>query len=61
MIDHFNSETQTTSMARGSAYPCSTVGQMAWKEESMKRDSSLPTPIKDDRFDDLFQSSNAKV
>jgi lysine 6-dehydrogenase len=61
MIDRFDSETQTTSMARTTAYPCSTVGQMILEGRITERGFIPPElAIKDDRFDDFISRLERK-
>lgn len=61
MIDHFDVETQTTSMARTTAYPCSTVGQMILEGRITERGFIPPElAIKDDRFDDFISRLERK-
>ena len=55
MIDRFDVETQTTSMARTTAHPCATVGQMILEGKINERGFIPPElAIKDDRFDDFL-------
>ncbi|MHB1908687.1 MAG: saccharopine dehydrogenase family protein [Nitrososphaerales archaeon] len=61
MIDHFDQDTQTTSMARTTAYPCSTVAQMIL--EGKITDLGFIPPelaIRDDRFDELLARLSRK-
>ncbi|MDG6908559.1 MAG: saccharopine dehydrogenase NADP-binding domain-containing protein [Nitrososphaerota archaeon] len=61
MIDHFDSDTQTTSMARTTAFPCSTVGQMILEGKITERGFIPPElAIKDDRFDDFISRLERK-
>src|SRR5487761_1606280 len=61
MVDHFDAATQTTSMARTTAYPCSTVAQMIL--EGKISDTGFIPPelaIRDDRFDELLARLSRK-
>ncbi len=61
MIDHFDTDTQTTSMARTTAYPCSIVAQLIL--EGKITDTGLIPPelaIRDDRFDELLARLSRK-
>jgi lysine 6-dehydrogenase len=61
MIDHFDTNTQTTSMARTTAYPCSIVAQLIL--EGKITDTGLIPPelaIRDDRFDELLARLSRK-
>lgn len=61
MIDHFDSESQTTSMARTTAFPCSTVAQMMLEGRITERGFIPPElAIKDDRFDDFISRLERK-
>lgn len=61
MIDHFDVETQTTSMARTTAFPCSTVGQMILEGRIIEKGFIPPElAIKDDRFDDFISRLERK-
>jgi len=55
MIDKFDSTTQTTSMARTTAHPCSTVALMILEGKITERGFIPPElAIKDDRFDEFI-------
>jgi lysine 6-dehydrogenase len=61
MVDHFDPATQTTSMARTTAYPCSTVAQLIL--EGKISDTGFIPPelaIRDDRFDELLARLSRK-
>jgi lysine 6-dehydrogenase len=61
MVDHFDVITQTTSMARTTAYPCSTVAQLIL--EGKINDTGFIPPelaIRDDRFDELLSRLSRK-
>ena len=61
MIDRFDVATQTTSMARTTAYPCSTVGQMILEGKITERGFIPPElAIKDDRFDEFISRLERK-
>ncbi len=61
MIDRFDSTTQTTSMARTTAYPCCTVGQMILEGKITERGFIPPElAIKDDRFDEFMSRLERK-
>src|SRR5579875_1210905 len=61
MIDHFDSETQTTSMARTTAYPCSIVAQMVAEGKITEKGLIPPElAIKDDRFDEFISRLERK-
>lgn len=61
MVDRFDSETQTTSMARTTAYPCSVVAQMIL-EGKITETGFLPPElaIHDDRFDEYLSRLERK-
>ena len=61
MIDRFDVETQTTSMARTTAHPCATVGQMILEGKITERGFIPPElAIKDERFDDFLSRLERK-
>jgi lysine 6-dehydrogenase len=61
MIDRFDVSTQTTSMARTTAFPCSTVGQMILEGKITERGFIPPElAIKDDRFDEFISRLERK-
>ena len=61
MIDRFDATTLTTSMARTTAYPCSTVGQMILEGKITERGFIPPElAIKDDRFDEFISRLERK-
>ncbi|MHB1868885.1 MAG: saccharopine dehydrogenase family protein [Nitrososphaerales archaeon] len=61
MIDRFDVTTQTTSMARTTAYPCSTVCQMILEGKITERGFIPPElVIKDDRFDEFISRLERK-
>jgi lysine 6-dehydrogenase len=61
MVDHYDGATQTTSMARTTAYPCSTVAQLILEGKIADRGFIPPElAIRDDRFDELLARLNRK-
>ncbi|MGI0091840.1 MAG: saccharopine dehydrogenase C-terminal domain-containing protein [Nitrososphaerales archaeon] len=61
MIDRFDVTTQTTSMARTAAHPCSTVAQMLLEGTITERGFIPPElAIKDDRFDEFISRLERK-
>ena len=61
MVDKFDSETQTTSMARTTAYPCSIVAQMILEGKVSEKGFIPPElAIKDDRFDEFISRLERK-
>ena len=61
MIDRFDSSTQTTSMARTTAHPCSTVVLMILEGKITERGFIPPeSAIKDDRFDEFISRLERK-
>jgi lysine 6-dehydrogenase len=61
MIDRFDSSTQTTSMARTTAHPCSTVVLMILEGKITERGFIPPElAIKDDRFDEFISRLERK-
>jgi lysine 6-dehydrogenase len=61
MVDHFDTETQTTSMARTTAFPCSTVAQMVL-EGRITEIGFIPPElaVRDDRFDEMLSRLGRK-
>lgn len=61
MIDRFDVATQTTSMARTTAHPCATVGEMIL-EGKITETGFIPPElaIKDDRFDEFLSRLERK-
>jgi lysine 6-dehydrogenase len=61
MVDRFDSETQTTSMARTTAYPCSAVAQMILEDRITEKGFLPPElAIHDERFDDFLSRLDRK-
>ena len=61
MIDRFDVENQMTSMARTTAYPCSTVAQMLVEGKISEKGFIPPElAIKDDRFDEFISRLERK-
>ena len=61
MVDKFEVATQTTSMARTTAFPCSTVGQMMLEGKITERGFIPPElAIKDERFDEFVSALERK-
>ncbi|MHB8567993.1 MAG: saccharopine dehydrogenase family protein [Nitrososphaerales archaeon] len=61
MVDRFDVETQTTSMARTTAYPCSAVTQMVLEGKISEKGFIPPElAIKDDRFDEFISRLERK-
>lgn len=61
MVDKFDVATQTTSMARTTAFPCSTVGQMMLEGKITEKGFIPPElAIKDDRFDEFVSALERK-
>ena len=61
MVDKFDGATQTTSMARTTAFPCSTVGQMMLEGKITERGFIPPElAIKDDRFNEFVSALERK-
>ena len=61
MIDKFEVSTQTTSMARTTAHPCSTVALMVLEGKITERGFIPPElAIKDDRFDEFLSRLELK-
>jgi lysine 6-dehydrogenase len=61
MIDKFDVATQTTSMARTTAFPCSTVGLMMLEGKIIERGFIPPElAIKDERFDEFISRLERK-
>ncbi len=61
MIDRFDVATQTTSMARTTAHPCSTVALMVLEGKITERGFIPPElAIKDDRFDEFLSRLELK-
>lgn len=61
MIDKFDVATQTTSMARTTAHPCSTVALMVLEGKITERGFIPPElAIKDDRFDEFLSRLELK-
>jgi lysine 6-dehydrogenase len=61
MVDRFDSNTQTTSMARTTAYPCATVAEMIL-EGKITETGFIPPElaIKDERFDEFVSRLERK-
>ncbi len=61
LVDRYDSATQTTSMARTTAYPCSTVAQMIL-EGKIAETGFIPPElaIRDDRFDEYVSRLERK-
>lgn len=61
MIDKFDATTQTTSMARTTAFPCSTVCQMILEGKITEKGFIPPElAIKDERFDEFISKLELK-
>jgi lysine 6-dehydrogenase len=61
MVDHFDQATQTTSMARTTAFPCSIVAQMILEGKISDKGFIPPElAIRDDRFDELLARLSRK-
>ena len=61
MVDRFDPMTQTTSMARTTAYPCSTVAQMILEGKIYEKGFIPPElAVKDDRFDEFVSRLERK-
>ncbi len=61
MVDRFDTETQMTSMARTTAYPCSAVAQMVLEDRINERGFIPPElAVRDERFDDFLSRLDRK-
>ena len=61
MVDRYDEETQTTSMARTTAYPCSSVAQMLLQGKITEKGFIPPEiAIRDERFDDFLSRLDRK-
>ena len=61
MVDRFDATSQTTSMARTTAFPCSTVGQMILEGKISEKGFIPPElAIKDERFDEFISKLELK-
>jgi|SRR5579875_336339 len=61
MVDRFDTSTQTTSMARTTAYPCSAVTQMILEGKISEKGFIPPElAIKDERFDEFISRLERK-
>jgi lysine 6-dehydrogenase len=61
MVDKFDPDTQTTSMARTTAYPCSAVAQMLLEDKITEKGFLPPElAIRDERFDDFLSRLDRK-
>lgn len=61
MIDRFDAATQTTSMARTTAFPCGSVAQMLLEGKITERGFTPPElAIKDERFDEFISKLELK-